>query len=152
MMSKWVPVHERGRAVGLLWSSSFAGAAVGNLWQLIEKQVEQQVGYAVVFICMGIAGLIWFALWCYFVCERPEEDRSMRQRERRLILDSVLRPRPGHELRRSAQLEPKAWLRVIFNAPVLAIIVAHVSFSLSLYVFTVTVPKFLKKVCLRAVP
>ena len=53
--------------MGLLWAASYAGAAIGNMWHLIQKQVEEQFGYALVYIGFGIAGLIWFGIWCGLV-------------------------------------------------------------------------------------
>ena len=67
MMSIWIPVHERGRAVTLLWAASYLGAAVGSVWERIEAHVEAEFGYALVYICMGIIGLIWFAILCALV-------------------------------------------------------------------------------------
>jgi MFS family permease len=145
MMAKWTPLQERSRTVSLIWGASYLGGAVGSVWQLIIVQVEQQLGYALVYVSMGIVGVLWFAIWLYVVVEQPEDHKTMAQRERRLILDAVPRPKPGRERRRSARLSALDWLRVVFNWPVMAIIVSHLAFSLSIFVFNNTAPTFLRQ-------
>jgi MFS family permease len=146
MMSKWTPLTERARSVSLIWGASYLGAAVGSVWQLIILQVEQELGWALVYIGMGVAGVIWFAVWLYIVAERPEDHKTMAQRERRFILDSVPRPKPGHDQFRPAQgLTWLEWARVVVNWPVIAIVVSHIAYSLSIFVFLDTAPKFLRQ-------
>jgi MFS family permease len=144
MMSKWTPLTERARSVSLIWGASYLGAAVGSLWQIIIVQVEQELGWALVYIGMGVIGVIWFAIWLYIVAERPEDHKTMAQRERRLILDSVPRPKLGRDHFRPS-LSWLEWVRVIVNWPVCAIVVGHIAYSLSIFVFLDTAPKFLRQ-------
>lgn len=100
-------------------------------------------GWQVVYLLMGIVGVIWVAIWLLVITERPEvsqttfqayakvsdwqlqSNTAMRQRERRLILDSVPRPKPT--VRNSLQINqtsrndgmPRATIRACFlNLPV----------------------------------
>lgn len=148
MFSKWTPLTERARSVSLIWGASYLGGAVGSVWQLIIVQVEQELGYALVYIGMGVFGVVWFAFWLWAVVEQPEQHATMAQHERRFILDSVPRPKPGREKRRSARLSCFDWLRVVVNWPVMAIVISHLAFSLSIFVFNNTAPAFLRQYAL----
>ena len=71
MMAKWTPITERARSVSLVVGASYAGAAVGMAWELVLTQFVEQLGWALLYIGMGVAAIIWFALWLFFVTERP---------------------------------------------------------------------------------
>ena len=54
----------------------------------------------------------------------------MRQRERRFILDSVPRPKPGQPNYNASPLTLFGWLRIVCNGPVIAIIISHMAYVL----------------------
>lgn len=60
MISKWIPVSERSRALSFVYSGMYLGSVTGLAFSpfLIHK-----FGWPSVFYSFGSLGSIWFALW-----------------------------------------------------------------------------------------
>jgi ACS family glucarate transporter-like MFS transporter len=70
-ISNWLPIPERGLAMGLLNTGSRLGAAFG-LWGMSVCVLS--VGWRFSFVMLGIAGLVWAALWFWWFRDRPTLD------------------------------------------------------------------------------
>jgi MFS transporter, ACS family, glucarate transporter len=67
-ISNWLPVQERGLAMGLLNTGSRLGAAFA-LWGMSVCVLS--VGWRLSFILLGIAGCLWAVLWFWWFRDRP---------------------------------------------------------------------------------
>lgn len=70
-ISSWLPVPERGLAMGLLNTGSRLGAAFG-LWGMSLSVLT--FGWRFSFVWLGIAGFFWAALWFWWFRDRPRSN------------------------------------------------------------------------------
>lgn len=71
ILSKWIPVAERSRALALVYSGMYLGSVTGLA---VSPALIHRFGWPSVFYSFGSLGSIWFALWlrkvrsafCYF--------------------------------------------------------------------------------------
>lgn len=70
-ISNWLPVPERGLAMGLLNTGSRLGAAFG-LWGM--SVIVGKIGWRFSFVLLGIVGLVWAALWFLWFRDGPRND------------------------------------------------------------------------------
>jgi len=67
-ISNWLPVQERGLAMGLLNTGSRLGAAFG-LWAMSVSVLR--LGWRFSFVLLGMAGFLWAVLWFSWFRDRP---------------------------------------------------------------------------------
>lgn len=67
----WLPVRERGLAMGLLNTGSRLGAAFG-LWGM--SLCVLRFGWRSSFVLLGVAGVFWAGLWFTWFRDRPRSD------------------------------------------------------------------------------
>ena len=60
LLSKWVPVSERSRSLGLVYSGMYLGSVIGLA---LSPIMIHKFGWSSVFYSFGSLGSIWFALW-----------------------------------------------------------------------------------------
>lgn len=60
MISKWIPVSERSRALSLVYSGMYLGSVTGLG---LSPALIHKFGWSSVFYSFGSLGSIWFAMW-----------------------------------------------------------------------------------------
>lgn len=60
ILSKWIPVSERSRALALVYSGMYMGSVTGLA---LSPILIQKFGWPSVFYSFGSLGSIWFVLW-----------------------------------------------------------------------------------------
>lgn len=65
ILSKWIPVSERSRALSLVYSGMYLGSVTGLA---VSPILIQKFKWPSVFYSFGSLGSIWFALWLSKVC------------------------------------------------------------------------------------
>jgi MFS family permease len=68
ILVRWIPIHERSRAVSLFTSGMYFGSALG---MLVLPRVIAAYGPGYVPIAIGATGLLWLALWSRFATRQP---------------------------------------------------------------------------------
>ncbi|XP_057519375.1 probable anion transporter 3, chloroplastic [Amaranthus tricolor] len=82
LLSRWFPIHERARAVGL----SMAGFQLGNVLGLcITPFLMSLIGISGLFVLFSSFGLLWLVPWVYGVTSNPTESRFVSYSELQLI-------------------------------------------------------------------
>jgi len=74
----WLPVSERGRANGILFSGSRLGGAVAFpllAWML------QHFGWRSSFIYLGVIGFVWAVFWFFWFHDQPDQRPSQNEPE-----------------------------------------------------------------------
>ena len=97
-ISNWVPVRERGLALGLLNTGSRLGAAFGLAAMSI---CIVNVGWRVSFLLLAAAGILWSALWFWWFRDRPLATASGQELETSVQRESPRRTLDGKSLLRS---------------------------------------------------
>jgi len=133
LYSRWVPITERSRAVGLANS----GIPLGTIFALIvTPMIVQAWGWQWAFHLFGLVGVVWFVVWQVLVARSPEADQRMTEAEREFIKAGA----------NSDPVEAGPPLREFLKSmPVWAIIVAHFCNNWSLYVLLSWLPTFINK-------
>lgn len=60
ILSKWIPVSERSRALALVYSGMYIGSVIGFAF---SPFLIHQFGWPSVFYSFGSLGTVWFAVW-----------------------------------------------------------------------------------------
>jgi len=133
LFSKWVPLSERSRSVGLVNS----GIPFGTVFALIVTPIiVQKMGWEWAFYLFGAVGVLWFLFWQVSVTARPQEHAAVSSSELAVIEET------------NAYVEnadtPKL-TEFLKSGAVWAIIVAHFCNNWSLYVLLSWLPTFVNK-------
>lgn len=133
LYSKWVPLAERSRAIGLTNS----GIPMGTVFALIvTPYIVEAFGWEWAFYLFGAIGVLWFLVWHATVTSSPEQHPDISELELQSIRDG------------SGDLSQPAsppWGRLLRAPSVWAIIVAHFCNNWSLYVLLSWLPTFVNK-------
>jgi MFS family permease len=77
-VSRWFPVHERGRAFGIVLMSAQLG---GALSPLLVVPIQMHYGWRASFYAFGILGVIWSAVWYWWFRDSPVEKPGVSEAE-----------------------------------------------------------------------
>ena len=133
LFSKWVPLSERSRSVGLVNS----GIPFGTVFALIVTPIiVQKMGWEWAFYLFGAVGGLWFLFWHISVTARPQDHAAVSSTELALIEET------------NAFVEDAGTPKLtefLKSGAVWAIIVAHFCNNWSLYVLLSWLPTFVNK-------
>lgn len=85
LLGRWLPLHERGRAISLNIGASQLGPAI---FSPIAALLLSRTGWQSVFWVFGVIGLLWAAAWLLLVSDGPEGHRRISGSELAYITDS----------------------------------------------------------------
>jgi ACS family glucarate transporter-like MFS transporter len=77
-VSRWFPVHERGRAFGI---TLMAGQLGGAISPLLVVPIQIRYGWRASFYLFGLLGLVWSAIWYRWFRDSPVEKAGVSQAE-----------------------------------------------------------------------
>jgi ACS family glucarate transporter-like MFS transporter len=77
-VSRWFPVHERGRAFGITLMASQLGGAIAPL---LVVPIQVHYGWRASFYVFGILGVAWSAVWYRWFRDSPAEKVGISQAE-----------------------------------------------------------------------
>jgi ACS family sodium-dependent inorganic phosphate cotransporter len=133
LFSKWVPLSERSRSVGLVNS----GIPFGTVFALVVTPIiVQKMGWEWAFYLFGAVGVLWFLFWQLSVTARPQEHAAVSASELAVIEETNAFVENADTPKLTAFLKSGA---------VWAIIVAHFCNNWSLYVLLSWLPTFVNK-------
>ena len=70
VLYRWLPLHERARGQGVIWSASRLG---GALAPLLLVPLSALVGWRMVFVLLGVIGFAWVLWWRRFFRDDPAD-------------------------------------------------------------------------------
>lgn len=133
LYSRWVPLTERSRAVGLANS----GIPLGTVFALVvTPYIVQAFGWQWAFYLFGLAGAVWYLFWRRLVTASPADHPAISAEELAEI-------EAGATPKQSGDRVP--WKALLASKSVWAIIVAHFCNNWSLYVLLSWMPTFVNK-------
>lgn len=134
LISKWIPVSERSRALSLVYSGMYLGSVTGLAFSpvLIHK-----FGWPSVFYSFGSLGSIWFALWLAKAQSSPAEDPELSAKEKRFILEGSLSKKPVTVI---------PWKLILSKAPVWALIISHFCHNWGTFILLTWMPTYYNQV------
>lgn len=78
VLYRWLPLRERARGQGVIWSASRLG---GALAPLLLVPLMEQTGWRIVFVVMALTGFIWVLAWRRWYVEQPADMPGITQKE-----------------------------------------------------------------------
>jgi ACS family sodium-dependent inorganic phosphate cotransporter len=133
LYSRWVPLQERSRAIGLTNSA----IPLGTVFALVvTPYIVESLGWQWAFYLFGILGAVWYLIWHRSVTAIPSDDPGIGAEELEII-------RAGATPQAAGEAVP--WKALLTSLPVWAIIVAHFCNNWSLYVLLSWLPTFVNK-------
>lgn len=78
VVSRWFPVHERGRAFGIILMAAQLGGAFAPL---LVVPIQIRYGWRASFYVFGILGAVWSAVWYSWFRNSPPEKAGVSQTE-----------------------------------------------------------------------
>ena len=107
LLSRWVPVQERSRALALVYSGMYAGSVAGLG---ASPHIIHAAGWPSVFFIFGALGIVWYLGWVSQAAASPGEDPRCSEEERRYITASAVAARPAESIPWKAILsKPAVW-------------------------------------------
>ncbi|KAL2892190.1 Ascorbate transporter chloroplastic [Bienertia sinuspersici] len=134
MISKWIPVSERSRALSLVYSGMYLGSVTGLAFSPI---LIHKFGWPSVFYSFGSLGSIWFALWLAKAFSSPTEDPEISNQEKRFILEGSISEEPVTVI---------PWKLILSKAPVWALIVSHFCHNWGTFILLTWMPTYYNQV------
>ncbi|KAL6203376.1 hypothetical protein ACLB2K_027076 [Fragaria x ananassa] len=134
ILSKWIPVSERSRALALVYSGMYIGSVTGFAF---SPFLIHQFGWPSVFYSFGSLGTVWFAVWLSKAYSSPAEDPELRPEEKKLIL-------AGNVSKERVKVIP--WGQILSKAPVWALIVSHFCHNWGTFILLTWMPTYYNQV------
>ncbi|HXA35232.1 MAG TPA: MFS transporter [Steroidobacteraceae bacterium] len=78
VVGRWFPVHERGRAFGIILMASQLGGAIAPL---LVVPIQMYYGWRASFFVFGIAGVLWSGIWYWRYRDTPAEKPGVSEAE-----------------------------------------------------------------------
>lgn len=134
MLSRWVPAHERTRAIAGLFSGIPLGQVLGFM---LTGWIVAAYGWPMAFYSFGAVGFVWVAAWWARVANDPSADPRISSGESRLLRLSA----PG-----SPRLNGAVFSRLLAHGSVWAIVVCNFCSNWSLFFLLAWLPSYFREV------
>ena len=77
-VSRWFPMRERGRAMGVMLMASQLGGAAAPL---LVVPIQMHYGWRASFYVFGLVGVAWSAVWWWWFRDSPREKKGVTEAE-----------------------------------------------------------------------
>eukprot|EP00112_Aurelia_sp_Birch-Aquarium-sp1_P022091 Seg611.11 transcript_id=Seg611.11/GoldUCD/mRNA.D3Y31 product="Vesicular glutamate transporter 1" protein_id=Seg611.11/GoldUCD/D3Y31 len=131
--SYWAPRSERT----ILVTIALAGMNVGTIVTMpltgLLTKYGFDGGWASVFYCFGVSGILWWVLWMFIIHESPHVHPTISKAEKAYIERNV-------DVHKAVKLQ---WKAMLTSAPVWGVILGNVANDWGLYTILICLPLFL---------
>uniref|UniRef100_A0A0C9RW65 TSA: Wollemia nobilis Ref_Wollemi_Transcript_9588_2211 transcribed RNA sequence n=1 Tax=Wollemia nobilis TaxID=56998 RepID=A0A0C9RW65_9CONI len=134
LLSRWIPVEERSRALALVYSGMYLGSVTGLAF---SPTLIHNFGWPSVFFSFGSLGTVWFIAWQRNGYSSPLEDPNLRLEEKNLILG---KSKPKE------RVESIPWRLLLSKAPVWALITSHFCHNWGTFILLTWMPTYYNQV------
>ncbi|MCL6514700.1 MAG: MFS transporter [Alicyclobacillus sp.] len=137
-MSRWLPAHERGRALGLI-------VGIGVPFSLmiggpIVTSLLTAMGWKSTFILLGFVGLLWVILWLAVFRDVPSMHRRVNEAERQYIESGQIAEE------QTVRLERTRWLSIFRNGNLWLTAIGYFAWGFMFWAFMFWLPGYLGQV------
>jgi ACS family glucarate transporter-like MFS transporter len=93
VMSRWIPLRERGTAKGIFFAGAYVSGAVTTM---VVTALLPFFTWREILLGFGLVGFVWVAAWQWWFRDEPTDHPSANEAERALIIEGrpALRPQP----------------------------------------------------------
>lgn len=133
VVSRWFPIHERGRVQGILLAASQTGGAIAP-W--LAAALIERIGWRMTFAAFGSIGFVWAAGFWFWFRDEPSQHPSVDPLEQQLIAAGTqTQINPG----------PVPWALVFASPSVRMLSAIMVCASFNSYIYFSWFPRYLEK-------
>ena len=129
----WLPLQERTRAQGILWTAARWG---GAFTPLLVVWVMRQTSWRGAFVLFGSLGVIWTVLFARWYRDNPQEHPRVNEAEKALLRDSVSTGTVSHSV---------PWRKLLHSRSVLLLSLQYFFVSFSWYFYLTWLPTYLQE-------
>ncbi|MCZ6711903.1 MAG: ACS family MFS transporter [Gammaproteobacteria bacterium] len=134
LFGRWVPLAERSRAIGMLFSL----IPLGSVFALLATPwIVARFGWEAAFYAFGSIGFVWWIFWQRNAAPVPEDHQRMTPEELTLIR--------GAQAEEAAPTKPPTMMELLRTPAVWAIIVCHFCANWGGYVLLAWMPTYINK-------
>lgn len=134
MFGRWVPLQERSRAVGIL----FSAIPLGSMFALLATPwIVLQFGWEFAFYSFGAVGFVWWLVWHFSTAKDPREDPNISAEELALTRGDIDED--------AGDAKPPAMKELLSKPAVWAIIVSHFCANWGTYVLLAWMPTYINR-------
>ena len=133
-LSRWFPVHERGRANGIMWMGARTGGAFSPP---IAVLLITAMGWRASFAVFGAVGLVWCLVCWFWYRDDPATHPAVNEAELRLIQVGAA---PAPERSRKVP-----WKALLFNGNMMALFFSYFASGFGFQFFVTWLPTFFQK-------
>lgn len=130
-LSRWFPIHERGRANGVMWMGARTGGAFAPP---IAVALIGWLGWRAAFGVFGMVGVLWCAACALWYRNDPADHPSVNSAELEIIRVGAA-PAPGAK-------ETVPWKRLLLNRTMLALFGSYFASGFGFQFFVTWLPTY----------
>ncbi|KAL6437426.1 hypothetical protein ACFW04_005133 [Cataglyphis niger] len=125
LLSKWAPPSERAR----LGTFAYAGAQFGTVitMPISGFLAASSIGWPSIFYLFGALTILWSTVFLYYGADSPAEHRSISQKEREYIEESLRTTETKDEDKNESKQKRIPWKEIFTSLPMWALIITHCS-------------------------
>jgi len=131
--TRWLPVRERNRAVGVMWLCSRWGGAVTPI---LVVAIISLVGWRWAFAVLAVPGVVWAIVFYWWFRDQPRDHPAVNAAELALIQEeqppAVARPHVP-------------WARILRSGTVWLLFIQYFCFGYGWYFYITWLPTYLKE-------
>lgn len=137
LASKWAPLSERNRFVGLSMNGGTLGATMAM--PLCGLLAQSSGGWPSVFYASAALGIVWSLLWAYLGADSPATHSTISLKEREYIECSLANTS-------CLKIYKTPWKEIITSVPFWALIAAHLGNGWGFSILITETPTFINSV------
>ncbi|XP_029674837.1 putative inorganic phosphate cotransporter isoform X1 [Formica exsecta] len=141
LLSKWAPPSERAR----LGTFAYAGAQFGTVitMPISGFLATSSIGWPSIFYLFGALTILWSTVFFYFGADSPAEHRSISQKEREYIEESLRTTETKDKNGNESKQKRIPWKEIFTSLPMWALIIAHCSQNWGYWTLLTEMPNYM---------
>lgn len=137
LLSSWVPLKERSKLGALVLGGGQVGTILGNSLSGILLDAYE---WDYTFYFFGGMGVVWFLIFIVLCYSDPASHPFIKQSEKEYLM------REMGSIERKTDLPPTPWMRILTNAPMIALVFAQIGHDWGFYIMVTDLPKYMSDV------
>ncbi|XP_021195150.2 putative inorganic phosphate cotransporter [Helicoverpa armigera] len=133
LVTKWIPIEEKGRCVSIIYGGAFLGM---GLQLLVSGFIIHIWEWPAIFYSNGILGIIWCLSYMYFGSDSPQKSKMISPEERLLIQTSLGLVGPQKVLK-------TPWKAIFTSVPFYALLLTHCFHNWGFWTLVTELPSYM---------
>ncbi|XP_047030007.1 putative inorganic phosphate cotransporter [Helicoverpa zea] len=136
LVSKWIPIEEKGRCVSFVYAGAFLGM---GLQLLASGFIIDMWEWPAIFYSNGILGIIWLLCYAFVGSDSPQKSKMISPAERLLIQTSL-----GQVGEQMTLKTP--WKAILTSVPFYALLIMHSGHNWGFWTLMTEIPSYMGQI------